>query len=225
MTIENQPTDASGGNPDQTPAAPVTPTPQVKEPKVEIKDGATFLDGKKVVPESDLIAAKKGLESQLETAQATHNQAIDAIRVELSAEQQKAADLNAQLKQAQENAQGKGVASDDEVTRIKTERDEALAKVETLTADAASALEHRRALLVLKYNVPADSLADKDMKALDSFEEALKALSTSRGGSPGNYAVGGAGGGAEPLSAMERATKIIENTPVRGVRNAEPAAK
>ena len=78
------------------------------------------------------------------------------------------------------------------------------------------------------YNIPANSdvaksLEAKDAKQLDSFEEALKALSTGRGG-PGNYLLGGSGGGAAPVPEMDRAKAVIAATPIRGTRN-EPAAK
>jgi len=208
--IENQDSDTSGGNTGQAPATP----------SVEIRDGATYLDGKKMVPESDLIATKKGLEKQLETAQANHTQAIDAKMLELSGEQQKAADLNAQLQEAIKNAPGEGATSE-EVARIKTELTEANNLVETLKADAGKALELRRALMALQYNVSVESLADKDMQALDSFEEALKVVTTSRGRGPGNYAVGGGGTEAAPMTDLDRAKQLIASTPQRGVR--EPA--
>ena len=78
------------------------------------------------------------------------------------------------------------------------------------------------------YNIPANSdtakkLLEKDASQLDSFEEALKALSTGRGG-PGNYLLGGGGGGAAPVAELDRAKAVIANTPIRGTRN-EPAAK
>lgn len=212
---------ASGG-PEAAPIpAPATPK---AEPKFEVKDGSYLVDGKKMVTESDLIAAKKSLETQLETQQSVHVQAIDTAKLELSAEQQKVADLNAKLTEA-EQARQAGTPSDEEVVRIKQELTDALGKVETLTTEAGRSLELRRALLVMQYNVPADSLADKDMKALDSFEEALKALATSRGGGAGPYALGGGVGGAAPQTPIDRAKEVLAGTPVLGVRSAEPTPK
>jgi len=226
--IENQNPDASGNKANQPPETPTpttpTPAPQMKEPKVEIKDGITLINGKKYVPESDLLAAKKGLESQLETAQTTHNQSIDAARLELSAEQQKVADLSAQLQQAKEGAQA-GVTSDEEVTRIKNELATAQSSIESLTNQVNQTLDLRRRLLAIQYSIPVESLADKDMQALDSFEEALKALGTSRAGGPGKYAIGGGGTEAKPMTDMERAKQNLANTPYKGVREPEPAAK
>lgn len=212
----DQKTGAAGGEGDQTPPAPTT---QNTGPKLEVKDGTVLMDGKKMVMESDLIAAKRSLESASEKAQQAHTEAIDTARLELSAEQKKVAELNAKVTEAQ-NAPGQGATSDEDVAGIKQELTDALSKVETLTTESGKALELRRQLVVAQYpGVTAESLANKTMQELDSFEEALKAISSSRGGT-GPYAVGGGLGQAAPLSEMDRAAKVLENTPVRGVRNA-----
>jgi len=217
---ENQKPGTVGSEGDVTP--PITPEPIEPTAKVEVKDGKVLVDGKAYVAEHHLIAAKQGLETAAEKAQTAHNEAIDAVRLELSAAQQQAANLNAKLEEAQ-NAQGKGATPDEEVARIKTELTDALSKVETLKVDADKSLELRRALLVIQYGITAESLAEKDMKALDSFEGALKALATSRGGGPGPYALGGGLGGVAQMTEQERAAKVLEATPVLGVREAEPA--
>lgn len=207
MTEQNQDNSgASGSEGNQT-------------PKFEFKDNAYIIDGKKAVFESDLIAAKKSLEAQLEKQQLVHNEAIDKAKLELSTAQQSIAQLNAQIK-ANEDARKSGATSDDEAARIKTELEATKATVEALKTDAAKAVEFRRAAMVLKYGVPEESLKDKSMSQLDSFEEALKALGTARGG-VGNYAVGGGNGGASVLSNMDRAAKILSSTPVRGTRNSD----
>ena len=219
---KNQPIDPTQAGAASSNEPPPTPTPTTSnvEPKFEAKDGSYFVDGKKMVAESDLIAAKRSLEGQLETQQTAHTQAVDTVNLELSDARKQVANLNAKLTEAQQ-APGQGATSDEEVARIKQEREDALSKVETLTTEAGKALELRRALLITQYpGVTAESLADKDMKALDFFEEALKAVATSRGG-PGHYAVGGGLGGATPKTNMERATETLANTPIRGVRTAE----
>lgn len=223
MTVEEKSqTPSSGeagaaGQPGPTTAPSDASTKQ--EPKFEVRDGAYFVDGRKMVKESDLIAAKQSLESALEKAQATHNEAMDSARLELSDAQKQVADLNAKLSEAKE-AQTQGATTSEEVARIRQERDEALSKVETLSTDANKALELRRALLLTQYpGLTAESLAEKDMKSLDSLEEALKAVTASRGGGLGNYAVGAGGTGTTQLSDEERAKQVIAATPVRGVRN------
>lgn len=214
--LGNDPGAAGGNEP--------TPIPAPTAPKMEFKDGQVLVDGKKMVKESDLIAAKQGLESAAATAQTVHNEAIDTVNLELSSERQKAANLTAELEQAKQ-ASATGAISEEEVATIKQERDNALTKVGTLQTDADKALAYRREMLVTKYSIPADSIKDKTMVELDSFEEAVKALATSRGGGLGPYALGGGLGGVTPMTEDERAAKILENTPVRGVRTAEPAQK
>lgn len=217
MTIENQdPTGAAGNEGGET--SPTTPAPKT-EPKVEVKDGIVFVDGKKMVKESDLIAAKQSLESAAGKAQTAHNQAMDNIRLELSAAQQQVADLNAKLQKAQESAPGQGAT--EEVARIKQERDSALTRVETLTTEAGKALELKKSLLVALYpGVTAEQLANKTMQELDSYEEALKAITTARGGI-GPYAKGGGLGQPIPMTDEDRRRKALESTPVLGTRTAQ----
>ena len=223
MTIENQDKGAGAAG-DSQPAPQPIPPPAGKEPKFEMKEGAYFVDGKKMVKESDLIAAKQGLEKQLQTQQEAHTAAVDAVQLELSAARKDSASLSAKLKEAQA-APGQGAVSAEEIARIKQEKEDALAKVAGLEAQANRSLELRRQLLIKQYpGVTEEQLKDKTMVQLDSMEEALKAVTSSRGGGVGSYAVGGGLGQPAPLSDIDRAKRILENTPVRGVRNA-PAAQ
>lgn len=208
-------TGASGGEGDQT---PTTPEPVKDEAKVEVKEGKVLVDGKPFVAESHLIAAKKSLEGQLKTAQTTHETAIDAAKLEASEGQKQIAELNAKVTENEE-ARKAGAVTDEEAAKVKQDLETAKSSIETLTT---SALELKRANLVLQYGVAPDTIKDKDMPALDSFEEAIKAVSTARGGGVGNYATGGGTGEAAPQTDIERAAKVLETTPVRGVRN-EPS--
>ncbi len=229
MTTENQKaTDASGGQPAQTPTPTPDPTPTptpVPDPtpvastaKVEIKEGKVEVDGKKFVPESQLIAAKKSLEGQMTTQQTAHETAIDAAKLEASEGQKQIATLNAKITE-NEQARKTGAVTDEDAAKTKQELETAKSSIETLTN---SSLETRRALLVLQYGVTADSIKDKSLPELASFEEAIKAVSTARGGGVGNYATGGGTGEAAPQTNIERAAKVLESTPVRGVRNEPP---
>ena len=110
-------------------------------------------------------------------------------------------------------------AQDTEATaRAKQDVDAAISRAET--AEAKS-LELHRANLVIKYQIPLEQLADKNMEQLVSFEEALKAIAASRGSGPGNYAVGSGSGSTVPQTPIERASAVIASTPVRGVGNSE----
>ena len=57
-------------------------------------------------------------------------------------------------------------------------------------------LELRRTFITNTYKVPPATVAEKTLTQLDVFEEALKAVGAGTGG---NYAFGGAGGGANAL--------------------------
>ena len=208
--------DASGN---QVPD-PKTPDPATPSPKFEQKDGVMTVGGRKVVHESDLLAAKKSLESAAEQAQTVHNDAIDKSKLELSESLQQVASLNAKLQEA-EKARDTGAAPDKDVAGIKEELESAKSRIEALTTEAGESLEMRRAYLALQYSIPVDKLSEKNKEQLDSFEEALKAVATSRGGSPGPYAINAGGGDSKPPTDMERARTILDNTPIRGVRNAE----
>lgn len=207
-----------GGNTDdaskeQEPAA-VAPTA-----KVEVKDGKVLVDGKAFVAESHLLAAKHSLEGKLTQAQTAHNTAIDSTKLELSEAQKQIATLNAKVKEVTD-ASKSGAVSDSDVAKVKQELEASKASMELLKADSAKALEYRRALLVVQFGIAADTIKDKTVAQLDAFEEALKAVSTAKGG-VGAYAIGGGSGGAAPQTNMERASKLLAATPVRGTRTAD----
>ncbi len=187
--------------------------------KVEVKDGKVLVDGKAFVAESHLIAAKHSLEVKMEQAQTVHNTAIDAARLEQSAAQTQIAQLNAKITE-NEQAIKSGTVSDVEAANVKQELEASKASIELLKVDSVKALEYRRALLVVQYGVAADTIKEKTVAQLDAFEEALKAVSTTRG-SVGAYAIGGGGADAAPQTNMERASKLLESTSVRGTRTAE----
>lgn len=215
--------DSSG---DVTPTPPVptppnltppSPTPVPPTAKVEIVDGRVQVDGKKYILESDLMAAKNSLEGKMEQAQTAHNTAIDAARLEMSTAQQQIATLNAKIKET-ETARQTGAVSDDEAARVKQELETTKSSLETTQAKS---LEYRRELITKQHPgaVSLENLKDKTPEQLDALEEALKVVSnsSSRKG-PGNYATGIATGEPAPQTNMERATKILEATPERGVR-------
>ena len=228
MTTEPEPTGAPSGEPTPTPTPAPEPTPTptpTPEPtpvaptaKVEVKDGRVVVDGKKFVAESDLIAAKESLKGQMQTQQTAHETAIDAAKLAASEGQKQIATLNAKITENEE-ARATGAVTTEEAARVKQDLETAKGSIETLST---SALELRRANLVLQYGVVPDTIKEKTMSQLDAFEEALKAVSTARGGGVGPYATGGGTGEAAPQTAIERAAKVLENTPVRGTRN-EPS--
>ena len=205
--------------------ATIEPTQNTPEPaanpilsnaKLEVKEGRVLVDGKAYVSESDLIAAKRSLESKLEQQQKAHESAIDIVKLESSSAQQQIAALNAKI-QENEQARESGATSNDDAAKVKQELE---GRISALEPEASKALEYRRALMVLKYGVAEDTIKDKSMPQLDAFEEALKAVATARGGI-GPYATGGGTGDAAPQTPMDRAAKILASTPMRGTRTAD----
>jgi len=220
MTTEPAKPGAPGStepNPPAPPAPPTTPAPSAAS-KFEVKEGKMTVDGREVVYGSDLIAAKESLKSAAEQAQTVHNDAIDKAKLELSESQTAVAAANAKIQEL-EKARDSGAVSTEDAAKVKQDLEAATGRAET--AENRS-LELRRAMLALQYQIPPEQLQEKDMTQLDSFEEALKALATARGGA-GPYAIGGGAGGDAPKTEEERALAILQNTPYRGVRNAPPA--
>jgi hypothetical protein len=188
----------------------------ITAPKFDFKDGVMTVDGKKVVYESDLIAAKKGLEKQIEEAQSVHNSAIDKARLDLSATQTQLAAASAKVKEL-EDASKAGAVSAEEAAKQKADLEKA--KTDAATA-ATAALDARKKNIALQYPgvVTEEQLKEKTPEQLTALEEALKAVITSKGGGPGNYAIGGGAGGTTPPNDMERARSILARTPYRGYR-------
>ena len=215
-----------GGEPAQTPPTtpePVTtpapaPAPVAPTAKVEVKEGKVVVDGKKFVAESDLIAAKESLGKQMQQQQTAHETAIDKARLDMSDAHQQIVQLNAKITE-NEQARQAGAVSDEDAAKVELELETTKSSLETSNTKS---LEFRRALLVLQYGIASDTIKDKNMTELDAFEEALKAVSTARGGGVGPYAIGGGLGEAAPQTDIERAAKILETTPVRGVREPAP---
>ena len=202
---------------------PETPTPAPSDAKFEVADGGAMkVDGKKVVFESDLIAAKKSLQGDAEKAQTVHNTAIDTAKIELSTANQELAKANANIKTLTD-AQGVGATSAEEVARAKQEAETAKSGIEQANT---AVLELRRANIILQSGgrVTKEQLDNKSLEQLDSFEEAFKALAGAGTGN-GNYALGGGGGAAVPMTDMDRATKALNDTPIRGVREPVSEAK
>ena len=208
-----------GASGDSSVTPPTTPTTPVTTPVFDVKDGVMTVDGKKLVLESDLIAAKKSLEKLAEEAQTVHNEAIDKAKLDLSEAQQQVATSNAKIQEL-EQASKSGAVSDEEAARVKQELEAAKGSAEQA---AAKALELRKQNVILTSGgvVTAEQLKDKTEEQLNSFEEALRAISQNRGG-PGPYAIGGGGSSTTPPTPIERAAALIANTPYRGVRNEPP---
>jgi hypothetical protein len=205
---------------DQTPAG--TPAAAPVAQKFEVKDGAMFVDGKKVTYESDLIATKKSLEQRLEQAQTVHNTAIDKAKIDLSEAQSKLAATNAKVQEL-ETAQKKAVAASPEDAAKQAKAIQDAQTAATQAKQETLSLRIKNITLAYPGQVTEEQLKSKTPEQLAAFEEALKAVASSRGGL-GPYATlgGGAGGGTGPLTEMDRAKALLAQTPYRGVREPLP---
>ena len=211
MTTGNEPKGASSTNQETGQQPPASkPLPQNHTGKWE--DGKTYFEGREVVPVSDLIAAKKSLEKQIEDTKLAHQTEVDRVRTEHSNSLQSIATLNAKIKELEATASKTGVDSA-ELTKLKQEKEAAVADRDKANTKS---LEHRRQLISVRFGLNPDQIKDKDDKALDAFEEALTAIGKGKG--LGNYAVGGTLGSTAPKSRLDRAREVIAATPYAGAR-------
>lgn len=155
----------------------------------------------KMVPESDLLAVKasrEGLQTQLDELKGTHRTTVSELGVKLAAAEAK----------AEENA-GSATKLTTAEEELKTAKEQLEAAQTSGEGHRTKALEYRRNLISTGFNIPADTIKDKTMEQLDSFEEALKAIGGVK--SSGGYAIGG-GAGATPVleNPLDRARRLIE---------------
>lgn len=171
-------------------ATEVTGTVDEKDGTVTVKDA----EGKEVryTKESDLLAVKGSrddLQLKLTAAEAAKGTAVS--EGEAKAGEAK----NAQIKAEAEVER----LSDEIKTHTGTVGELASLKTQLETAQeagkssATELLELRRTHIVNTYRVPPETVNEKDIDELKLFEEAIKAVI---GANPGNYAIGGGGGGA-----------------------------
>ena len=162
----------------------------------------------KMVPEADVLAQKskaEGLERKLKESEQQWNTERDTLKTQVSASQTSQYAAEAQNKELIEKL-SKSLKELEELPKVKAELDSTKLSAGELTKKA---LEYRRRFVAQSWGISEDTVKDKDMSQLDQFEEALKAVKAS-GGRPGNYAIGGTGGGAGQESPTERATRIIK---------------
>jgi alanyl-tRNA synthetase len=163
----------------QTPAASTSEPPQSTPPE-------------KMVPESDVVKAKGGLQKQLEEAKSAIAEA-HSLRLQAEAKvqtleenQKKSADQLKELESLKTSMESMKKASDDATVQ---------------------ALQYRRALIAKEYNVPEDTIKAYGMQELEMFEKALKVVKSNTGGS--QYAAGGGAGAPVAQSDTDRALRNL----------------
>lgn len=173
------------------------PVEPKKEPAVE--------PAVKMVPESDLIAIKKGLSTELKDAKKVYEEERTSLTGKLDEATNNLSKAEAKVKTLEEKTSQS--VSSEELTKAKEELTTATKRGEEL---ATQALEYRKKLLVHTYGIAEDAIKEKTFDQLGFLEEALELTKSSKA-SVGNYAAGAGGGGSPaPESAMDRAGRILE---------------
>jgi len=181
----------------QTPPAPepdATPTPQITE--------------------KDMMAVKSKLEkaeNQLKVASTEHKTALAELDTKYNDTYQKLLQAEAKTTSLEEQITQSGNSAE-ELKDAKQKLADAEKSVTDLTTKV---LGSRKQAMVATYNIPAESIAEKNEEQLGNYEEALKAVIATKG--VGNYAVGGGGGGAAtPEQPLDRARRILEEAQEAG---------
>src|SRR4030042_2818200 len=131
--------------------------------------------GKKYVPESDLSAAKKGLEGQLSEVQA----GLATARTELDSKHQDVLRLQAAVTDAEAKPPS-SKASQDKLTELEKQLKAAIEGRDALS-NQIIALKRLSIYNASGGKVPMDQLEKKDVTQLAALEEALKLVGTLTG--------------------------------------------
>jgi len=166
-------------------------------------------DGNEVryVKEADLLAvkgSKENVEKAAKEAEAARDSAIAEANSKVDAEHQKVLQAEARVSSLEEQVrQGGGSAA--ELAKATAD----LAAAKTSSEELGNKfLELKRNVITQAYGVPKETVANKDLAALEVYEEALKAVIGDK--SIGNFAVGAGGGGQNPLVGKDPMTLAVE---------------
>jgi len=159
--------------------------------------------GPRMVPESDLIAVKKGLLKELDEAKAGHTTTITQINTQLSEVRQQL--LQEQAAKEQLETQLKSSISNEDMGKVIADKDAALKRSGELESRL---LDLKRNSMAATYKVPTDTLKDKTSEQLDLMEIALKAVGGGQS-STKSFDLGGGGGAALPSTPIDRAKEAI----------------
>jgi|Deesub1362A_J573_1020465.scaffolds.fasta_scaffold10745_2 chromosome segregation ATPase len=181
-------------------------TGDVSSPSQQTSTGGSS-SSEKLVPEKDLLvlkSQKESLEQKLKQAEEQARQTIEQLQSQLSEIQQRQYASEARAKELEEKL-NQSASSAEELAKVKSQLESVQKNAEEY---ANRALEFRRKLLVTTYNIPEETVKDKTMEQLDLYEEALKAVASTKG--VGSYATGGGTGAGAPETPLDRARRIVD---------------
>lgn len=148
------------------------------------------------VKETDLLAvkgSKESLESQAKAAEAAREVAVREANEKVEAERQKTLQAEAKVTSLEEQVKTGGASAEE----LATAKQALVTAQEAEKGSATKLLELKRTTMIGTYGVPKETVESKTLAELETFEEALKAVIGQK--NAGNYAIGGTGGGANPL--------------------------
>lgn len=156
---------------------------------------------KRMVSESDLIAAKNSLNKKLSEQKEFYEGVIAYMNSEKDEERSKLLKAEAKAESLAELTTQEQSASE-ELAKVKS----ALQAAEA-SRDAANqaAVEYRRKFVSREYGVSEDAIKDKNIEQLGYVEDALKLVQKTRSA----YATGG-GATSTPVTPLDRAKGVIE---------------
>jgi len=161
--------------------------------------------GRKYVPESDLIAAKKGLEDRIGTVQAD----LATARSNADAQYQEVLRLQAAVKDA-ETKLSSSAASKEELDKLTKQLREATDGRDALVTQIAGL---RMLSIHERTKIPMDELKGKTNEQLSALEEALRLVKPATGGQSFDGGGTPAGGTVPPAKGR---TLIKEGLKARG---------
>jgi len=127
-------------------------------------------DAPKMVPESDLLAVKRGLEKAVTDAKASSAAEVAQLTARVDTEHQSVLERQADIERLEKQL------TESSANATKAEGLEASLKVATVERDKANdaLLDVTKAKLAAQFNVPVDSLKEKTQEQLNTLEDALK---------------------------------------------------
>ena len=157
----------------------------------------------KMVPESDLIAVKKGSEKAVADTVASYEAKAVELKGLYDVEHQKVLLGETRITelegQVNTNSGAAGQASE-----LQTKLDAAKAENE---AAKVNLVEYQKNAIATRYGISVETLKDKTPEQLGHLEEALKIVGAKSGG---GYDTGGGGGSAASLTPLDACAAEIE---------------
>lgn len=156
----------------------------------------------KMVPESDLIAAKRGLEKQIDELKSTHTEESKGLKTQFDTEHSEHLKSQAEVERLNTQLQASSATADE----LSKSKDDLTKLQESYTKLQEAAKSNKVDLLVTKFGVDNEQIKEKTMDELGHLEEALTLV----GAKPGqktrfDTGSGGAGAATDPhaLAAAE----------------------